>query len=50
MGLRECQLCDFIYFAGLISLCRLRLQIYKGMGFEPVADKEGRLSKMLVRK
>ncbi|KIM80819.1 hypothetical protein PILCRDRAFT_822098 [Piloderma croceum F 1598] len=27
----------------------LRLQIYKGMGFEPVADKEGRLSKMLVR-
>lgn len=28
---------------------RLKLQIYKGMGFEPVADKDGRLSKMLVR-
>ncbi|TFK42939.1 hypothetical protein BDQ12DRAFT_644890 [Crucibulum laeve] len=27
----------------------LRLQIYKGMGFEPVLDKKDRLVKMLVR-
>jgi len=27
----------------------LRLQIYKGMGFEPVVDKNGKLTKMLVR-
>ncbi|KAF7966205.1 hypothetical protein HWV62_39694 [Athelia sp. TMB] len=27
----------------------LRLQLFKGLGFEPVADKDGRLNKMLVR-
>jgi len=27
----------------------LRLQIYKGLGFEPVSDKHGNVSKMLVR-
>ncbi|KZP20867.1 hypothetical protein FIBSPDRAFT_911025 [Athelia psychrophila] len=27
----------------------MRLQIYKGLGFEPVADKDGRLNKMLIR-
>jgi hypothetical protein len=27
----------------------LRLQMYKGMGFEPVLDKDGVVSKMLVR-
>ncbi|KAJ7940810.1 hypothetical protein B0H13DRAFT_2175754 [Mycena leptocephala] len=27
----------------------LRLQIYKGLGFEPVPDKHGNLAKMLVR-
>lgn len=28
---------------------RLRLAIYKGIGFEPIADKDGRFTKMLVR-
>jgi hypothetical protein len=51
MGLREC---IFVASLGIrvieqLRSCRLRLQMYKGMGFEPVADKEGRLSKMLVR-
>ncbi|KAI0374684.1 hypothetical protein BV20DRAFT_384737 [Pilatotrama ljubarskyi] len=27
----------------------LRLAMYKGLGFEPIVDKEGRISKMLVR-
>ncbi|KAF8655970.1 hypothetical protein AX16_002830 [Volvariella volvacea WC 439] len=27
----------------------LRLQIFKGMGFEPVVDREGNLTKMLIR-
>ncbi|KAJ7109208.1 hypothetical protein C8R44DRAFT_801902 [Mycena epipterygia] len=27
----------------------LRLQIYKGLGFEPILDKHGNLAKMLVR-
>ncbi|KAI0340527.1 Spc24-domain-containing protein [Trametopsis cervina] len=27
----------------------LRLQIYKGLGFEPVMDKNGRMNKMLIR-
>ncbi|KAJ7172648.1 hypothetical protein C8R46DRAFT_1086737 [Mycena filopes] len=27
----------------------LRLQIYKGLGFEPVPDKHGNLAKMLIR-
>ncbi|KAJ3492329.1 hypothetical protein NLI96_g2 [Meripilus lineatus] len=27
----------------------LRLALYKGLGFEPVVDQQGRLSKMLVR-
>ncbi|KAJ6496515.1 hypothetical protein C8R47DRAFT_1114377 [Mycena vitilis] len=27
----------------------LRLQIYKGLGFEPVPDKHGKLAKMLIR-
>ncbi|KAI0831099.1 hypothetical protein BC628DRAFT_1352268 [Trametes gibbosa] len=27
----------------------LRLAIYKGLGFEPVVDKDGRIGKMLVR-
>lgn len=33
----------------LISFSRLRLRIYKGLGFEPVSDKHRNLSKMLVR-
>jgi hypothetical protein len=32
----------------LIS-CRLRLAIFKGMGFEPVVEKDGSINKMLVR-
>lgn len=32
-----------------LERCRLRLAIYKGLGFEPVVDKDGRIGKMLVR-
>jgi kinetochore protein Spc24, fungi type len=28
----------------------LRLEIFKGMGFEPVVDKDGKLTKIFVRK
>ena len=31
------------------NLCRLRLAIFKGMGFEPVVEKDGSINKMLVR-
>lgn len=34
---------------GLIHL-RLRLALYKSLGFEPILDKHGKLQKMLVRK
>ncbi len=27
----------------------LRLQIYKGLGFEPVMDRTGKMKKMLIR-
>ena len=30
-------------------VCRLRLAMYKGLGFEPIVDKDGRMTKMLVR-
>ena len=30
-------------------LCRLRLHILKGLGFEPVLDTKNRLEKMIVR-
>lgn len=33
----------------LICVFSLRLQLYKGLGFEPVANKNGKLTKMLVR-
>ena len=31
------------------NLCRLRLAIFKGMGFEPIVEKDGSINKMLVR-
>lgn len=33
----------------LIRVYRLRLSMYKGLGFEPVADRDGRVTKMLIR-
>lgn len=30
--------------------CRLRLDVYKALGFEPVQDKNGHVTKMLIRK
>lgn len=33
----------------LTGSCRLRLAMYKGLGFEPIVEKDGRISKMLVR-
>ena len=28
---------------------RLRLAMYKGLGFEPIVDRDGQMSKILVR-
>ena len=28
---------------------RLRLSMYKGLGFEPIVDRDGQMSKILVR-
>ena len=33
----------------LTNFCRLRLAIFKGMGFEPIMEKDGSINKMLVR-
>jgi kinetochore protein Spc24 len=30
--------------------CRLRLDVYKALGFEPVQDRNGHITKMLIRK
>ena len=33
----------------LNNFCRLRLAIFKGMGFEPIIEKDGSINKMLIR-
>lgn len=33
----------------LTVILRLRLALYKGMGFEPIVEKDGHIAKMLVR-
>lgn len=40
----ECSVYSYGYFYSL------RLALYKGMGFEPIMDRDGRMSKMLIRK
>jgi kinetochore protein Spc24, fungi type len=32
-----------------LIFCRLRLAFFKGMGFEPIMEKDGSINKMLVR-
>ena len=32
-----------------LTFCRLRLAIFKGMGFEPIMEKDASINKMLVR-
>jgi kinetochore protein Spc24 len=32
-----------------MTACRLRLALYKGLGFDPVSDKNAEVDKMLVR-
>lgn len=36
------------YFDGISLRSSLRLQIFRGLGFEPVLDKDGNIEKMLV--
>ena len=36
------------YFDGISLRSSLRLQIFRGLGFEPVLDKDGSIEKMLV--
>lgn len=48
MEQRKYQLLSLLY-SNLMKIHSLRLQMYKGMGFEPVMDKKGTISKMLVR-
>lgn len=38
-----------VTFPKLTSCLRLRLAMYKGLGFEPILDKSGVVTKMLVR-
>ena len=33
----------------LYDCLRLRLAMYKGLGFEPIVDRDGQMSKILVR-
>lgn len=49
MGLRMLSCISALLVVLILFDASLRLQIYKGMGFEPIADKDGRLTKMLVR-
>jgi len=49
MVLRESVLLYRCYSDTNISRDSLRLQIYKGLGFEPVINERGTMAKMLVR-
>ena len=33
----------------MVAFLSLRLAMYRGLGFEPIVDKDGRMHKMLIR-
>lgn len=51
MPLIICNVASALHLTILLipSLYSLRLAMYKGLGFEPVVGKDGRVAKMLVR-
>ena len=38
-----------LFMQGFKQATRLRLAIYRGLGFEPIVDRDGKMQKMLIR-